>query len=40
MKTDNLQLANDYILYVEAKIEIQEMPFTFDQWMQANEDMK
>lgn len=30
------QLLEDYAIYVEVKIEMDEMPMTFDQWQETN----
>ena len=30
----------DYIEYVEAKIDIDEMPFSYDQWIQMEKDLQ
>jgi hypothetical protein len=30
----------DYIEYVDAKLEIEEVPFTFEEWKKAEKDME
>ena len=35
-----VQQLRDYAEYVGGKIEIGEMPFTFDQFLQAEEDLR
>ena len=37
---DKITPMKDYIEYIEGKIEIDEIPFTFEQWKQAEIDLK
>jgi len=34
--SDRVRLACDYVEYVEAKLAIEEMPLTFEQWQEFN----